>query len=62
MQVIYSLKSWCVQIFVRFLDLLSARKAQLMMNGRRFDGTRVVCAAFYPLDKYIEKQYTLSPL
>ncbi|SIO73470.1 splicing factor U2AF 65 kDa subunit [Babesia microti strain RI] len=47
------------KVFLQFADELSSRKAQYMLNGRRFDAKRVVCAAFYPLDKFLEKTYVL---
>ena len=46
------------KIFVQFVDLTSARKFQQDMNGRLFDG-RVVCAAFYPVDRYMQGKYVL---
>lgn len=46
------------KIFIQFSDLTSARKFQQDTNGRQFDG-RVVCAAFYPLDRYLQGKYVL---
>lgn len=46
------------KIFVQYVDLTSARKFQQDMNGRLFDG-RVVCAAFYPVDRFVQGKYTL---
>jgi splicing factor U2AF subunit len=46
------------KIFVQFVDLTSARKFQQDMNGRLFDG-RIVCAAFYPIDRYLQGKYVL---
>lgn len=46
------------KIFVQFGDLTSSRKFQQDTNGRLFDG-RVVCAAFYPLDRYLQGKYVL---
>jgi splicing factor U2AF subunit len=46
------------KIFVQFVDLTSARKFQQDMNGRLFDN-RVVCAAFYPVDRYVQGKYVL---
>ena len=46
------------KIFVQFSDLTSSRKFQQDTNGRQFDG-RVVCAAFYPLDRYLQGKYVL---
>merc|ERR1719478_826799 len=39
------------KIFVSFADLTAARKFQMDTNGRKFEH-RVVCAAFYPVDKF----------
>jgi splicing factor U2AF subunit len=47
------------KIFVQFVDLTSARKFQQEMNGRMFDGNRVICAAFYPIDRYVQGKYVL---
>jgi len=49
----------CGKIFVQFKDLTASRKFQLEMNGRLFDNSRVVCAAFYPLDRFLQGKYTL---
>lgn len=46
------------KIFVQFLDMTAARKFQAEFNGRNFD-TRVVCAAFYPLDRFLQGKYVL---
>lgn len=46
------------KVFVSFQDLTAARKFQLDCNGRKFEH-RVVCAAFYPNDKFIEGKYKL---
>jgi len=46
------------KIFVYFSDLTSARKFQLDANGRKFEN-RVVCAAFYPVDKFQAGKYKL---
>ena len=46
------------KIFAQFVDLTSARKFQQDMNGRLFDN-RVVCAAFYPVDRYVQGKYVL---
>ena len=46
------------KIFVQFTDLTTARRCQQDMNGRSFDG-RVVCAAFYPVDRYLQGKYVL---
>jgi len=46
------------KIFVLFQDVTSARKFQADVNGRKFEN-RAVCAAFYPLDRYLAKKYTL---
>merc|ERR1712066_129595 len=44
------------KIFVSFQDITSARKFQLDCNGRKFEH-RVVCAAFYPVDKFTEGKF-----
>mmetsp|Transcript_60356 Transcript_60356/g.143822 ORF Transcript_60356/g.143822 Transcript_60356/m.143822 type:complete len:704 (-) Transcript_60356:148-2259(-) len=46
------------KIFVQFQDLTAARKFQLDANGRKFEN-RVVCAAFYPVDKFEEGKFKL---
>jgi len=46
------------KVFVSFQDLTAARKFQLDCNGRKFEH-RVVCAAFYPTEKFIEGKYKL---
>jgi len=46
------------KIFVSFVDLTAARKFQMDCNGRKFEN-RVVCAAFYPIDKFTEGRYKL---
>lgn len=47
------------KVFIRYEDLLSARKAQYMFNGRVFDKNRIVCSAFFPEDLFITGKYTL---
>jgi len=46
------------KIFVAFQDLTAARKFQMDANGRKFEN-RVVCSAFYPLDKFGDAKYKL---
>ncbi|EER17487.1 splicing factor u2af large subunit, putative [Perkinsus marinus ATCC 50983] len=46
------------KIFVQFADITAARKFQATNNGRKFDD-RVMCAAFYPTDRYKMGKYTL---
>jgi len=46
------------KIFVSFQDLTAARKFQLEANGRKFEH-RVVCAAFYPSEKFVEGKFKL---
>ncbi|KAF4698046.1 Serine/threonine-protein kinase Kist, partial [Perkinsus olseni] len=46
------------KIFVQFADITAARKFQAANNGRKFDD-RVMCAAFYPTDRYKMGKYTL---
>ncbi|KEP67213.1 UNVERIFIED_CONTAM: U2 snRNP auxilliary factor, large subunit, splicing factor subfamily protein [Hammondia hammondi] len=48
------------KVFLRYSDVTAARKAQLMLNGRRFDSNRVVCAAFFPEEKFAAGRYTLT--
>lgn len=48
------------QVFLVYGDVTSARRAQLMLNGRRFDQTRVVCAAFFPEQRFTAGHYTLT--
>ncbi|KAK2195646.1 bifunctional Nucleotide-binding alpha-beta plait domain superfamily/RNA recognition motif domain/RNA-binding domain superfamily [Babesia duncani] len=47
------------KVFLLYSSETAARKAQYMLNGRRFDKNRIVCAAFYPLDKFTNGKYTL---
>lgn len=47
------------KIFVHFREIISARKFQAQVNGRRFDG-RTVCAAFYPVDRFTRGLFTLE--
>merc|ERR1712185_263777 len=47
------------KIFVYFQDLTAARKFQIDANGRKFEN-RVVCAAFYPLDRFMQHKFKLS--
>lgn len=46
------------KVFVSFVDLTAARKFQADANGRKFEN-RVVCAAFYPMEKFTEGKYKL---
>lgn len=46
------------KIFVMFQDLTAARKFHMDANGRKFEN-RVVCAAFYPVEKFLEGKYKL---
>lgn len=46
------------KMFVSFLDTTAARKFQMDTNGRKFEH-RVVCAAFYPVDKFNEGKFKL---
>jgi len=46
------------KVFVSFQDMTAARKFQLDCNGRKFEH-RVVCAAFYPVEKFTEGKYKL---
>merc|ERR1740129_572524 len=46
------------KIFVSFLDLTASRKFQMDSNGRKFE-QRVVCAAFYPVDKFADGKFKL---
>jgi len=46
------------KIFVSFLDTTAARKFQMDCNGRKFEH-RVVCAAFYPVEKFNEGKFKL---
>jgi splicing factor U2AF subunit len=46
------------KIFVAFQDLTAARKFQMDANGRKFEN-RVVCAAFYPMDKFQASKFKL---
>ncbi|KAL8439851.1 hypothetical protein Efla_004377 [Eimeria flavescens] len=48
------------KVFLVYGDVTSARRAQLMLNGRRFDQSRVVCAAFFPEQRFKEGHYTLT--
>merc|ERR1712007_389753 len=46
------------KIFIAYADLTAARKFQMDANGRKFEN-RVVCAAFYPAEKFSEGKYKL---
>ena len=46
------------KIFVQFTNQTCARKFQADMNGRTFD-QRIVAAAFYPLDRFLQGKYVL---
>lgn len=46
------------KIFVAFQDLTAARKFQMDANGRKFEN-RVVCASFYPMEKFNDGKYKL---
>lgn len=46
------------KVFVSFADLTAARKFQVDANGRKFEN-RVVCAAFYPVERFNEGRYKL---
>ncbi|GIX63221.1 U2 snRNP auxilliary factor, large subunit, splicing factor subfamily protein [Babesia caballi] len=47
------------KVFLKFADETSSRRAQYMLNGRLFDGKRVVCAAFFPFERFMRGKYTL---
>uniref|UniRef100_A0A8C9GL80 U2 snRNP auxiliary factor large subunit n=1 Tax=Piliocolobus tephrosceles TaxID=591936 RepID=A0A8C9GL80_9PRIM len=47
------------KIFLHYADETTARKAQYMLNGRLFE-KRVVCAAFYSEEKFLQGKYVLS--
>lgn len=49
------------KVFVVYSDVTAARKFQLDVNGRKFEH-RVVCASFYPQDKFLEGKYKLWAL
>merc|ERR1712014_65875 len=44
------------KIFINFADLTAARKFQMDANGRKFEN-RVVCAAFYPSEKFTNTSF-----
>jgi len=46
------------KIFIAFQDLTAARRFQMDANGRKFE-QRVVCAAFYPMEKFNEGKFKL---
>ncbi|EDO06450.1 RNA recognition motif domain containing protein [Babesia bovis T2Bo] len=54
-----SYKEGVGKVFLKFGDEISSRRAQYMLNGRVFDGNRIVCAAFFPLDRFLKGKYTL---
>ncbi|CEM27531.1 unnamed protein product [Vitrella brassicaformis CCMP3155] len=54
-----SYKEGVGKVFLSYADETSSRRAQMMLNGRKFDQKHVVCAAFYPEDKFNEGKYTL---
>eukprot|EP01068_Selenidium_serpulae_P005049 Selendium_serpulae@DN3848_c0_g1_i2.p1 len=45
------------KVFLRYNDVTAARRAQLELNGRKFE-RRSVCASFYPLDRFKAGTYT----
>ncbi|CAD7969841.1 unnamed protein product [Amoebophrya sp. A25] len=47
------------KIFVHFQNVTSARRFQAEVNGRKFD-ERVVCAAFYPRDRFLTGLFSLD--
>ncbi|ORM40491.1 Splicing factor U2AF 50 kDa subunit [Babesia sp. Xinjiang] len=47
------------KVFLKFRDDVSSRRAQYMLNGRVFDKKRIVCAAFFPLQRFMQGKYTL---
>lgn len=54
-----SFKPGVGKVFLHFSDTTAARRAQAELNGRRYDQRRVICAAFYRLDRFLEGKYTL---
>lgn len=54
-----SYKEGVGKVFLKYEDELGGRRAQFMLNGRLFDGKRVVCAAFFPLERFLNGKYTL---
>jgi len=46
------------KIFIHFQDLTAARRFQLDSNGRKFEN-RIVCAAFYPVERFVGASYKL---
>merc|ERR1712050_584863 len=46
------------KVFISFQDLTAARRFQMDANGRKFEN-RVVCAAFYPVEKFNDGKYKL---
>lgn len=48
------------KVFIVYETVLQARKAQFYMNGRRFDGTRTICAAFFPVKNYRDGIFNAS--
>ncbi|KAL7068390.1 RNA recognition motif family protein [Cryptosporidium serpentis] len=47
------------KIFIYFADITSARRAQYQLNGRIFDHVKTVCASFFPLEKYLNREYSI---
>ncbi|GFE54797.1 U2 snRNP auxilliary large splicing factor subfamily protein [Babesia ovis] len=54
-----SYKEGVGKVFLKFKDEISSRRAQYMLNGRVFDKKRIVCAAFFPLERFMKGKYTL---
>lgn len=47
------------KVFIYFSDITAARRARYQFNGRVFDSIKTVSAAFYPLEKYLKREYSL---
>lgn len=47
------------KVFIYFSDITAARRARYQFNGRVFDNIKTVSAAFYPLEKYLKREYSI---
>ncbi|KAJ1607303.1 hypothetical protein OJ253_2423 [Cryptosporidium canis] len=47
------------KVFIYFSDITAARRARYQFNGRVFDNIKTVSATFYPLEKYLNHEYSI---
>ena len=51
-----SILLFCMQVFLEYSDTGGCSSAKNALNGRKFGGN-VVCATYYPEDKYYDGDY-----